>query len=363
MISINFQTDRLDYYRRHARTTVSHLTWRKLANLVLNFYELRVKAATPRSLPLYLKVEPTPLCHMSCPGCRHRDPAYKKQFDPSMKMGLEEFKRVIDPLANVLIGISFSLRGEPLLNRKLPSLVKYAHSRNIGTTFPTNLSIPIDKQFAEEIVSSGLDAMYVSVDGATSDSYSKYRIGGDFDLVLKNVRLLSQTKRKLKAGTPRLIWKFVIFEYNRAEIPVARRTHKALGFDEVEFVEDYTGEGFRERECNFNKRLVAKKSACFFPWNTMVVTSDGEIKPCCIRPRAFDLGSVNDGPIETWRGEAYRQLRLGFASDGYGENMHAVCKSCVGLAPKLAEVPLQIALKPGTGGQAQPFAPAHPGCA
>ena len=87
---INFQIDRLDYYRRHARTTLSHLTWRKAANLALNLFELRVKTPTPRSLPLYLKLEPTPLCHMGCLGCGHRDPLFKKQFDPSMKMGLEE---------------------------------------------------------------------------------------------------------------------------------------------------------------------------------------------------------------------------------------------------------------------------------
>jgi len=343
---INFQIDRFDYYRRHVRTTLSHLTLRKAANLALNLFELRVKATTPRSLPLYLKLEPTPLCHMFCPGCQHHDPLFKKQFDPSMKMGLEEFKRVIDPLADALIGITFSLRGEPLLNRNLPSLVKYAHAKNIGTSFPTNLSIPMDKRFAEEIVSSGLDAMFVSLDGAIAESYSKYRIGGDFDLVLKNVRLLSQAKRDLKSKSPRLIWKFVIFDYNRAEIPVARQKHKELGFDEMEFVEDYQGVAVREREREFNRRLVATKSACFFPWNTMTVTFEGEVKPCCFRSEDFALGNANDGPGEIWRSEAYRRLRLGFATKGYGENMHPVCKACVGLAPKARHVQVQIAVKP-----------------
>ena len=343
---INFQIDRLDYYRRHARTTLSHLTWRKAANLALNLFELRVKTPTPRSLPLYLKLEPTPLCHMGCLGCGHRDPLFKKQFDPSMKMGLEEFKRIIDPLADALIGITFSLRGEPLLNRNLPSLVKYAHAKNIGTSFPTNLSIPMDKRFAEEIVSSGLDAMFVSLDGATEESYSKYRIGGDFDLVLKNVRLLSQAKRDLESRSPRLIWKFVIFDYNRVEIPVARRKHKELGFDEMEFVEDYHGVPAKERELEVNRRLVEKKSACFFPWNTMTVTFDGEVKPCCFRSQEFALGNANAGPKEIWRSEAYTRLRLGFATKDYGENMHPVCKACVGLAPQARLLPVQIAVKP-----------------
>lgn len=344
---VNFRFGRYDYYRRHARTTLAHLTWRKCANFALNFLELRAKIATPRSLPPYVKVEPTPLCHMSCPGCRHRDPLFKKQLDPSMRMDLEQFKRVIDPLADVLIGISFSLRGEPLLNRDLPSLVKYAHGRNIGTSLPTNLSIPMDKRFAEEIVTSGLDAMFISLDGATGESYSKYRIGGDFELVLKNVRLLSQAKRHLKAKSPRLIWKFVIFEYNQAEIPVARRNHKDFGFDEVEFVEDYTSGAALERERNSNQRMVTKKSACFFPWNTMIVTSEGEVKPCCTHHHHdFALGNVNDNPRDIWQGEAYKRLRLGFATENYGENMHPVCKACIGLDSEAGNVPIHITLKP-----------------
>lgn len=261
-------------------------------------------------------------------------------------MGLEEFKRVIDPLADALVGITFSLRGEPLLNHNLPSLVKYAHAKNIGTSFPTNLSIPMDKRFAEEIVSSGLDAMFVSLDGATPESYLKYRIGGDFNLVLKNVRLLSQAKRDLGSKSPRLIWKFVIFDYNRVEIPVARRKHKELGFDEIEFVEDYSGLAARERELESNRRVVEKKSACFFPWNTMTVTFDGEVKPCCFRSAEFALGNAKAGLKEIWRSEAYTQLRLGFATKGYGENMHPVCKTCVGLAPEARRAPVQIALQP-----------------
>jgi radical SAM protein with 4Fe4S-binding SPASM domain len=75
--------------------------------------------------------------------------------------------------------------------------------------------------------------------------------------------------------------------------------------------------------------MVAKKSACFFPWNTMTVTYKGEVKPCCTHHRRdFALGNANVGPIEIWRGEAYARLRLGFATEGYGENMHPVCKAC-----------------------------------
>src|SRR5207249_1113150 len=116
-------------------------TLRKLVNLTLNMAEWEFKALTPRSMPPYLKVESTPVCQMSCTGCSHHDPDYKRQFHPAMNLKLEDFKRVIEPLKDTLLGVSLSLRGEPLLNRNLPEIIRYAHNQKIATSFPTNLSM------------------------------------------------------------------------------------------------------------------------------------------------------------------------------------------------------------------------------
>ena len=126
---------------RHLRKTLPYLTARKLANLALNLAEWKFKTLVPRSMPPYLKVESTPVCQMSCTGCSHHDPDYKRQFHPAMNLTLEDFKRVIDPVKDTLLGVTLSLRGEPLLNRNLPEIVGYAHQEGIATSFPTNLSV------------------------------------------------------------------------------------------------------------------------------------------------------------------------------------------------------------------------------
>jgi radical SAM protein with 4Fe4S-binding SPASM domain len=327
------QVSRFDYLMRHLRKTLPYLTARKLANLALNLAEWKFKTLVPRSMPPYLKVESTPVCQMSCTGCSHHDPDYKRQFHPAMNLTLEDFKRVIDPVKDTLLGVTLSLRGEPLLNRNLPEIVGYAHQEGIATSFPTNLSVQMSERTAYEIVSSGLDAMYVSLDGTTEETYARYRVGGDFQLVVKNVRLLAEAKKALQSKRPKLIWKLVVFDYNEGEMEIVRRTHKSLGFDGYEFVPDWSGQAFASKKRIFNTRLVQKKRACFFPWNAMVITSEGDVKPCCHEPRDFALGNaIRDGVREVWRGKAYHELRAGFATKTFGKNMHEECKACIGYA-------------------------------
>jgi|tagenome__1003787_1003787.scaffolds.fasta_scaffold20989976_10 radical SAM protein with 4Fe4S-binding SPASM domain len=332
MTPLRHQVSRLDYLRRHIWTFLQYLSWRKACNIVRNLYEVKLKVAKPRSWPLYLKIEPTPLCHMRCPGCDHRDLAYKKQFTQAMRLSFDDFRRVIDPLSNVIVGISLSFRGEPLLNRQIARMAKYAHAKNIATSFPSNLAVPLDSAFAAELVDSGLDAIYVSLDGATDETYRKYRVGGDFRLVLKNVSLISQIKKTTGTRRPKLIWKFVVFPHNRHEIELVRNHYKGFGFDGFEFVEDYDSDEARKRQNRFNRKLIDNKSACFFLWSTMIITSQGDVRPCCKNSHEFGLGNVlRDGIRETWRSTTYSRLRMGFSTESFGEAMHGVCKSCIGL--------------------------------
>lgn len=334
-----YQLTRFDYLRRHIRTFLPYMSVRKAANIALNVAELKLKISSTKSLPPYLKVESTPVCQLSCTGCMHVYPEYKSQFHPSMHLTLDNFKRIVDPVADYIVGISFSLRGEPLLNRELPKIVAYAHKKGIATSFPTNLSMRLDQKMAEAIVSSGLDAMYISLDGASADTYVQYRVGGDFDLVLRNARLLADAKKSLGRTRPKLVWKFVVFDHNEHEVETAVKTYRDLGFDEYEFVANWSGDQMRSKEKEDNARIVANKEACYFPWNSAIVQSDGDVKPCCsMKAQDFIMGNAAQvGLKEVWRNENYRRLRLGFATKNYGDEMHPICRACVGLSERIRQ--------------------------
>jgi Glycosyl transferase 4-like domain/Radical SAM superfamily len=156
-----------------------YINVRKLFNLGLNVLELRFKIPSPFSLPPLLKIEPTPQCQLRCTGCWHKDVEFKRQFTSKDTLTLEDFRKILDPIAKTTLGISISFRGEPLLNKHLPALIRYAHDKRIATTLPTNLAMPMSADFARQSVNSGLDTLYISLDGASEETYRLYRVGGD----------------------------------------------------------------------------------------------------------------------------------------------------------------------------------------
>jgi radical SAM protein with 4Fe4S-binding SPASM domain len=327
---ITTQVERFNYLLRHMRSLIRYITFKKLLNAAVNYLEASFKVESPRSLPPYIKIESTPACQLSCTGCAHRDPDFKRQFNATSHLTLENFKRMIDPIVDTTLGVSISFRGEPLLNRQLPAIVAYAHARGIATSFPTNLSMPISERFAEEIVSSGLDALYISLDGASSETYLQYRVGGDFDAVLANTRLLADTKRRLGNKRLRLIWKMVVFDHNRHELQIQQATYRSLGFDEIESVPDHYSDETKNRRAASNKSMIERKSGCWWLWHTIVVTSDGNISPCCNHDQ-FGLGNALDGIQVAWRSAPYQALRRAFSSERFGQDMHPTCRKCIGL--------------------------------
>ena len=129
-----------------------YLTPRKIANVLVNLAECRLARPQPQSIPPFIKIEATPLCHLTCSGCVHRSKAYKKTLSRTMQLSGETVSRIIDPIARDLIRVSLSYSGEPLLNRDLPEIVAHIHGRGIYTSFASNLSIPLSDAQAESFV-------------------------------------------------------------------------------------------------------------------------------------------------------------------------------------------------------------------
>ena len=305
----------------------------KILNLVLNVVELQFNISQPRSLPPFVKVETTPDCQMACPGCHHSTRAMKKELMVRREqLRLEDFKRIIEPIQRATLGISLSLRGEPLLGKDLIPIIEYAHSKNIAVSFPSNLSVKLSDEKVARLVKSGVDAIYVSLDGASQESYEKYRIGGDFHRVVRNVRVIAETKARLGLSRPHLVWKFVIFGHNKHEIPVVEAEFRRLGFDSFELVQDYTSEQADNDRGTFVSELVRKRKGCYWAWHTSIIRADGVVTPCCLGQRHdFGLGNVlSQNFRDIWRGKPYTRLRRGFQTMA-AEDLHPVCTKCLGI--------------------------------
>jgi MoaA/NifB/PqqE/SkfB family radical SAM enzyme len=295
---------------RHARTATSHLSAKKARNLATNELEFRMKRTVLRSLPYSIKIETSAACHLRCPGCElGSDPARK--HTKKMIMSLDLFKHVIDSLSDVLIVVSLSRIGEPLLNPLLNKMIAYCHDRNIGTQFPSSLSVKLSDEQLGRMIASGLDHLIVSIDGTTQEVYQEYRRGGNLGLVLKNVSTLMKVRERLGTSRPRIEFKFIVFEHNKHQLSDAKRLASDMGFDRFIAVLDNDAPAAVATMESVRTSNLCRKQPCFWPWNSMTIAWDGTAYLCCNRP--VTMGTVNRSSIRSiWNNERYRSVRSFF---------------------------------------------------
>ena len=324
---------RINQTVRHLREVLPYITVLKTYNLVLALIEKHLILTKLKSYPVALKVDPTPFCQLHCPLCFHSDPKFNKQFKLEENLSKENLKKIIEPLKKRLFWVSLSHRGEPFLNPNLIECIEYLHENNIAVSFPTNFSVKIKDEHIIKLVKSGLDAIFISLDGTSSETYLQYRVGGNFDLVLQNVKKMEYYKQKFNSSRPRIVWKFIIFEHNKHEISIVKNKYKELGFDSFELVYNKEGEvELARKEKRLNKRIKIKRN-CYWLWHIMVILSDGQVNPCCWG-KNFNIGNAfKTNILEIWNNTIYKKLRSGFKKENYPDGLHYHCKRCYKIIP------------------------------
>jgi MoaA/NifB/PqqE/SkfB family radical SAM enzyme len=267
--------------------------------------------------------------------------------------------------------------GEPTANLQTPEFIKLAKAYLIQTVLSTNLSV--GRFDAEAYVASGLDFMYLSIDGATQPVYEQFRQNGRIELAYENMRKLVEAKKRLGTRTPILRWQYLAFEHNEHEIPLALERAKELGVDqfvvEIPFdvswdhprirvsktqqtsheltpdpdgalKDNFKAAGIEKDEVQreFSNRWASAALAgdeshtnrtaahtCNWLYKNMVMDANGRILPCCGAPRP-DLHLVFatfPADADCFNSRDYQRARAHFAN-GPVESTQPIphCKNC-----------------------------------
>jgi len=281
--------------------TLTPRQMRRLQNLILNEKERIHKARFLKSTPLYLIIDPSFACQLRCPYC-HGDMV--REAGVSLPMMREDMvDAILAKYGDTLLQAHFFNWGEPLLNKKFPLLVKKAHEYDIWTTSSTNFSLNLSEEFLDSIILSGLDHLTVSVDGITQKVYEMYRVGGNLQLVLNNLKALVERKRILGSRTPEIRFQFLDFPWTHDQIEEARAIATDIGVDEIHIkggcihprkeLVNLTKRQSTEKvlmtnqyQRNFlrlqrEKRGNYKFFGCDHLYHQLSINSDGSVHPCC----------------------------------------------------------------------------------
>jgi MoaA/NifB/PqqE/SkfB family radical SAM enzyme len=175
-------------------------------------------------LPSFVQIEPVGQCNLRCQMCPIQFRQDGPPFGPLAFMDFDVFTRILDQYGNIS-ELHLQGLGEPMMHPRFFDMVAYASSRGISVSTNSNLTL-LSTRRAERCVTSGLDLLHVSIDGATAETYERIRVRSDYDRVLRNLQLLVETRQRLGSDHPRLRLVMVLMRQNLHELPdLVRQAH------------------------------------------------------------------------------------------------------------------------------------------
>jgi hypothetical protein len=203
----------------------------RIVNLVVARHHFHHRHTLLASRPFQLMLDPVNNCHLSCPGCLHTsNPAFAQTFDwPGGRLPAAAYDRFLAEHGPLAWGAVVYNWGEPLLDKRTPAMVRQAKRYLLHTCLSTNFSVRFD---VDALVESGLNFLFLSIDGATQPTYEKFRRGGDLALCLDNIRRVVEARRRHGTGLPFVLWRYLTFEHNLHEVEPAMALARELGVDQ-----------------------------------------------------------------------------------------------------------------------------------
>jgi radical SAM protein with 4Fe4S-binding SPASM domain len=252
----------------------------------------RQAAAVWKNKEFTLGIETTNICNAECVFCPYTTMERKKKV-----MDDETFNLLVRRLKEEGIqpyGISLNGTGEPLIDKKI-----FDRARLIRKEFPktilkfhSNFNLATEKTI-EEVLSSGLDEINISVNGYDKEKYEEI-MKIDYDQTMKNIRLLIEKRKK---------------SFNKLKIRISMALVARNEGDEKNFLKEWSdcvdsvainrahNYGGTVEETAGKNRIEhnVPPLPCKALWTSISIGSDGQVLLCCLDHEGKDnLGNIRD---------------------------------------------------------------------
>lgn len=170
-------------------------------------------------------IEPTVACNLDCITC------FRNDWDqPIGYMSEETFTsilnglKVLDPIPDVYFGGI----GEPLCHPKTIKWISQIKALGVKVELITNGTTLTEKK-TRQLIDAGLDMLWVSIDGASPETYADVRLGAELPKILENIRRVQVMRKGGHFPQPALGIAFLAMRRNIADLPEVIRIGISLG--------------------------------------------------------------------------------------------------------------------------------------
>jgi len=280
-------------------------------------FRLYPKFGIVAHFPSHLDIESASACQMRCPMC------YTTYMDDSLKgiMKWELYTKIVDEAASLgVYSIKLSWRGEPLLNKRIVDMVRYAKKIGIKeVAFLSNAEF-LTKEMAEALVDSGLDWLSVSADGV-GEIYNEIRRPAIFEETLERVAYMKKYRDGKGLTRPLLRVQSIMSAVENSPDTYRRSWENIV--DRINVIADEARD-FNEKSLQWDRYFVCPK-----PWQRMTIAYDGRVHQCISDYGAKNiLGDVSrESLYQVWHGTKNRAVREAFLKHRYLEE-NEPCNLC-----------------------------------
>ncbi len=169
-------------------------------------------------------IEPTVACNLDCITCFRNswEQPIGRMSDETFTSFLQSLKE-LDPLPNVYFGGI----GEPLFHPRTIEWIAVVKALGVKVELITNGTILTEKK-SKELIETGLDTLWVSMDGASPDTYADVRMGAELPNILKNLRRFDKLRPASHFPKPEIGITFVAMKRNIADLPEVIKLGKSF---------------------------------------------------------------------------------------------------------------------------------------
>jgi MoaA/NifB/PqqE/SkfB family radical SAM enzyme len=122
----------------------------------------------------------------------------------------------------------FGGRGEPLFHPRTVEWVARANALGAQTEIIT-IGTLLTERRSRQLIAAGLDVRWVSIDGATPESYADVRLGAELPKVIANVACFRRQRRGSHYPTPKVGLAFVAMRRNAQDLSAVLHLGRRLG--------------------------------------------------------------------------------------------------------------------------------------
>jgi MoaA/NifB/PqqE/SkfB family radical SAM enzyme len=257
--------------------------------------------------PKFIRLDASSVCQLRCPVCHQStDPAkIKNGF-----LKVSEFKKIIDDNPWIEM-VELSGKGEIFLNPNLLEIIRYGYEKKVLLCADNGANLnDVNEDVLEGLTKYRFHSIRCSLDGCCNETYKKYRVNGDFDRVINNIKRINKFKEQYNSQYPKLGWQFIIFGHNEHELLQAKEYARELKMDfyvKLNNNSEYSpvaDENLVRSEVGYASREEYKEKTgemyfshvCNQLWDFPTISWDGEIMGCCINEEmAFGGNAFSEG--------------------------------------------------------------------